>query len=53
MMVGATVHEKCEKYERRTRIETVFLLDPETRKGWQWSPALQNTERISELLTAR
>ncbi len=44
------VHEKCEKYERLTRIETVFLLDPEIRKGWQWSPALQNAERIDELI---
>lgn len=43
------VHEKCEKYERLTRIETVFLLDPQIRKGWRWSPALQSAERIDKL----
>ncbi|MBV9937959.1 MAG: Uma2 family endonuclease, partial [Acidobacteriaceae bacterium] len=42
------VHEKCEKYERLTQIETVFLLDPEIRRCWQWIPALQNAERIEE-----
>ena len=44
------VHEKCEKYERLTHIETVFLLDPQTRKGWQWVLTLQNAERIDELI---
>jgi Uma2 family endonuclease len=44
------VYKKCENYQHLTGIETVFLLDPEIRKGWQWSPALQNAERIDELV---
>jgi hypothetical protein len=27
----------------------VYLLDPEACKGWEWSSALQNTERIASL----
>ncbi len=44
------VHEKCEHYQRLTRIEIVVLLDPQTRKGWQWNPVLQNAERIEEMV---
>ena len=44
------VYEKCKNYEHLARIEAVFLLDPEIRKGWQWSPALQNADRIDELI---
>jgi Uma2 family endonuclease len=43
------VHAKCEYYEHITRIRPVYLLDPEARKEWEWSSALQNTERIASL----
>ena len=42
------VHEKCENYER-IGIAPVFILHPESRKGWVWSTEQQNTERVTIL----
>jgi Uma2 family endonuclease len=43
------VHEKCESYERITKIRPVYILNAERRKGWEWNIVLQNTERITAL----
>ncbi|MBV9675958.1 MAG: Uma2 family endonuclease [Acidobacteriaceae bacterium] len=42
------VHEKCQNYER-IGFKQIFVLDPESRKGWEWSRATQNLERIDAL----
>ena len=43
------VHEKCRNYER-IGFKQIFVLDPEFRKGWEWSRETQNLERINSLL---
>ncbi len=42
------VHEKCQNYAR-LGFEKIFVLDPEFRKGWEWSRETQNLERIDAL----
>jgi Uma2 family endonuclease len=42
------VHEKCRNYER-IGFKQIFVLDPEFRKGWEWSRETQNLERIETL----
>jgi Uma2 family endonuclease len=42
------VHEKCHNYER-LGFERIFVLDPESRKAWEWSRETQNLERIETL----
>lgn len=42
------VHEKCQNYQR-IGIKSIFVLDPESRKGWEWSRETQNLERIYAL----
>ena len=42
------VHEKCGNYQR-LGFERVFVLDPQSRKGWEWSRETQNLERIYTL----
>ena len=42
------VYEKCQNYER-VSCEQIFVLDPEFRKGWEWSRETQNLERIDTL----
>ena len=42
------VYDKCQNYQR-IGIEQIFVLDPESRKGWEWSRAMQNLERIDAL----
>jgi Uma2 family endonuclease len=42
------VHEKCRNYER-IGFQQIFVLDPEFRKGWEWSRETQNLERINSL----
>ena len=43
------VRHKCKNYERLARIETVYLLDPDSREGWYWDAARQNTEQVDSL----
>ena len=45
------VHEKCQNYER-IGFQQIFVLDPESRKGWEWSRETQNLERIDTLQLA-
>ena len=42
------VYEKCQNYQR-IGCEQIFVLDPEFRKGWEWSRELQNLERTDSL----
>ena len=42
------VHNKCQNYQR-IGFQQIFVLDPESRKGWEWSQETQNLERISTL----
>ena len=42
------VHEKCQNYQR-IGFQQVFVLDPESRKSWEWSQETQNLERIEAL----
>ena len=42
------VHEKCGNYQR-LGFERIFVLDPESRKSWEWSRETQNLERIYTL----
>jgi Uma2 family endonuclease len=42
------VHEKCQNYER-IGFQEIFVLDPEFRKGWEWSRETRNLERIDAL----
>ncbi len=39
---------KCRNYER-VGIGAIFVMDPETRDAWKWSPSTHNLERISEM----
>ena len=47
------VRNKCKNYERLTRIETVYLLDPDSHEGWFWNSARQDTERTDSLALPR
>jgi Uma2 family endonuclease len=42
------VHDKCQNYQR-LGFQQIFVLDPESRKGWEWSREMQNLERINAL----
>jgi Uma2 family endonuclease len=42
------VYEKCQNYQR-IGFEQIFVLDPEFRRGWEWSRKTQNLERIDTL----
>ena len=42
------VQKKCQNYER-IGCEQIFVLDPELRKGWEWSRGTQKLERIDTL----
>ncbi len=42
------VYERCQNYER-IGCQQIFVLDPELRRGWEWSRQQQNLERIDTL----
>ena len=47
------VRSKCKNYGRLTRIDTIYLLDPDSSEGWFWNTARQDTERIDSLTLPR
>ena len=42
------VYDKCQNYQR-IGIKQIFVLDPESRRSWEWSRETQNLERIEAL----
>ena len=39
---------KCRNYAR-LGIQSIFVMDPESRDAWEWSRTTQNLERISAM----